>query len=167
MSHEFSLFLTSKYPHLFYITTAASQLQILIISYHSKQLIVLIYVQHLFILTVSYAQVIFLRGKTHQITSLQNILKLLLKFTGLNSNLLGEFANTIGFFACFSCSISSDFQSTILDQWYFSFYIFIYHYYTIFQLLLQWSIIYGDHNKKIWFFCLVSVDTFLYPYLTP
>lgn len=46
---------------------------------------------------MSYAQVIFLRGKTHQITSLQNIFKLLLKFTGLNSNLSGEFANTVGF----------------------------------------------------------------------
>lgn len=116
-----SFFLTSKYLPLFYIATAVSQLQILIISYHSSQLIVLIHVQHHFVPTVSDAQVIFLRGKTHQITSLQNILQLLLKFTGLSSNLLGDFARTLDLFACFSCSISSDIQKTISDQWYCSF----------------------------------------------
>lgn len=116
-----SFFLTSKYLPLFYIATAVSQLQILIISYHSSLLIVLIHIQHHFVPTVSDAQVIFLRGKTHQITSLQNIFQLLFKFTGLSSNLLGDFERTLDFFACFSCSISSDIQKTISDQWYCSF----------------------------------------------
>ena len=109
----------------FFFTSPASERQILIISYHSSQLDSINSSPASFHSYCVRCPSDFLRGKTQQITSLQNILYLLLKFTGLSSNLLGEFASILGFFACFSCSISSDLQNTISDQWYCSFYIFI------------------------------------------